>query len=345
MAFNEALRPDSWRRAGRSICHHALAAVLATAVLATLSVMPSSASAQGWPAKPIRLVVNFPPGSSPDVVGRAIALPLQQALGQPVVVENRSGAAGLVGGDLVAKAPADGYTLLMSSGSAIAINPHIYAKMPFDPAKDLVPVAAVARIELFLVVRPELPAKTIKEFLAHLKANPGKLSYGSSGNGTTPHIAGEMLKSQLGVFAVHVPYRGSSPALQDLLAGQIDYIFDPGIAFPHVKAGKLRLLAVGGRKRSALFPDVPTLDEAGVKGFDASTTHAVYAPAGTPSEIVNRLNSEINRVLAMPAVRSQILALGGAEPTPMSPAQLRTISEQDGKRYGAIIRERNIQPD
>ena len=307
---------------------------------------PAAAWAQpgSWPSKPIRLIVNFPTGSSPDVLARAVSLPLQQALGQPVVVENRAGASGMIGAEVVAKAPADGYTLLMTAGSTITTNPFIYAKIPYDTAKDLVPVAAAARLVLFLVVKPDLPVKNVQEFLAYLKARPGKLSYGSAGNGTGPHLAGEMLKSQAGVFAVHVPYRGASPALQDLLAGQIDFYFDPGIALNHVRAGKLLMLAVAALRRSSVFPDVPTLDDAGLKGFDAGTTHGVYAPTGTPPEIVTRLNSEINRILALPNVRSQITAIG-AEPTPLTQAQFAAQMRDDSRRYAAIIKERNIQAD
>lgn len=302
------------------------------------------AQADAWPSKPLRVIVNFPPGSSPDVLARAVSLPLQQALGQPVVVENRSGASGMIGAEVVARAPADGHTLLMTAGSTITTNPFIYAKIPYDTARDLVPVAAAARIVLFLVAKPGLPVKDVREFLAYLKANPGKLSYGSAGNGTGLHLAGEMLKSQAGVFAVHVPYRGAAPALQDLLAGQIDFYFDPGIALGHVRAGKLRMLAVAALRRSAVFPDAPTLDEAGLKGFDAGTTHGFYAPAGTPPEIVNRLNLEINRSLALPNVRSQIMAIG-AEPTPLTLAQFSAQMQDDSKRYAAIIKERKIQAD
>ena len=302
------------------------------------------AQADSWPGKPIRLVVNFPPGSSPDVLARAISLPLQQALGQPVVVDNRAGASGMIGAELVAKAAPDGYTLLMTAGSTITTNPFIYPKIPYDTARDLVPVAAAARVALFLVVRPELPVQNLKEFVAYLKANPGKLSYGSAGNATGLHLAGEMLKGQAGVFAVHVPYKGASPALQDLLAGQLDFYFDPGIALGQVRAGKLRMLGVATLQRSSAFPDVPTLAESGLKGFDAGTTHGFYAPAGTPPDIVARLNREINRILTLPAVRSQIATIG-AEPTPMTPAQFAALMADDSRRYGAVIRERNIKAD
>ncbi len=303
-----------------------------------------TAQAQAWPAKPIKLVVNFPPGGAADQIARAVGLPLAEALGQPVVVENRAGANGNIGGEAVAKAAPDGYTLLMSSGGMVSVNPHIYARMSFDPARDLVPVASAARVLVYLLVRPDLPAQNIAEFIAYLKANPGKLSYGSPGNGSSPHLAGEMMKSQAGVFAVHVPYRGAAPALQDLLAGQIDYFFDPGIGLNQVRAGKLRLLAVGSPKRSPAFPDVPTLAEAGLKGFDADTVFGFYAPAGTPAEVIARLNREINRILLTAPLRERMLALGG-EALPLSPEQFHQRALDDAKRFGAIIKERGIRGD
>ena len=303
-----------------------------------------AALAQAWPSKPIKIVVNFPPGGAADQIARAVAPQLQTALGQPVVVENRAGSGGNIGGEAVAKSPPDGYTLLMSSGGMVSVNPHIYARMPFDPAKDLVPVAAAARVLVFLVVRSENPSKDFRAFLADLKANPGQRSFGSPGNGSSPHLAGEMMKSMTGVYAVHVPYRGAAPALTDLLGGQIDFLFDPGIAIPHIKAGKLRLLAVGSPQRSPLFPDVPTLDELGLKGFDADTVFGFYAPAGTPEAIVTRLNSEINRSLATPALQERIAAIGGV-PAPMSPAQFAAKAAEDSKRFGAIIKERRIVGD
>lgn len=305
--------------------------------------LPATAFAQGeaWPARPVKVVCNFPAGSSPDALIRAVSQPLGQAIGQSVVIENKTGASGMIGAEAVARAPADGYTLLMTAGSTITTNPHVFAKMPFDPAKDLVPVAALARLNLFLVTRGNFPAKDVREFLAYLKKNPGKVTYGSAGNATGLHLAGEMLKGQAGVYAVHVPYRGASLALQDLLAGQIDFYFDPGIALTHVKAGKLKLLAIGAPQRSPLYPDVPTLHEAGLKDFDAGTTHGLYAPDGTPAAIVERLNREINAILGTPAVKQQVAALG-AEPTPMSPSQFAAVMREDSRRYGAVIRERHI---
>lgn len=317
--------------------------LLAAALVATAGVLPA-AHAQSWPSKPIKVVVNFPAGGAADQLARAVAQPLQEVLGQPVVVENRGGSGGNIGGDVVAKAPADGYTLLMSSGGMVSVNPHIYPKMPFDPAKDLVPVASAARVLVYLTVRPTLPVGNIKEFIAYVKANPGKLSYGSPGNGSSPHLAGEMMKSQAGLYTVHVPYRGAAPALQDLLAGQIDYAFDPGIGLNQVRAGKLKLLAVGSLHRSPLFPDVPTLDEAGLKGFDADTVFGFYAPAGTPAAVINRLNTEINKILGTAAVKERIAGLGGVA-LPLTPAQFNAKAAEDSKRFGAIIKERKIVGD
>ncbi|MFT3721480.1 Bug family tripartite tricarboxylate transporter substrate binding protein [Pseudorhodoferax sp.] len=331
-----SLRRIGARPAGR----RAMLAVVAATALG----LPAGVLAQAWPAKPIKIVVNFPPGGAADQIARSLAQPLQEALGQPVVVENRSGAGGNIGGEAVARAAPDGYTLLMSSGGMVSVNPHIYPKMSFDPGKDLVPVAAAARVLVFLVTSPAFPAKDAKEFLAQLRARPGKLSFGSPGNGSSPHLAAEMMKSQAKVFATHVPYRGAAPALTDLLAGQVDFLFDPGVAIPHIKAGRLKLLAVGSPKRSPLFPDVPTLDEVGLKGFDADTIFGLYAPAGTPAAIVDRLNREINTALSQPGPRERIVALGG-EPTPMTPAQFHDKAMEDAERFGKLIRERRIVGD
>ncbi|HEY4372495.1 MAG TPA: tripartite tricarboxylate transporter substrate binding protein [Burkholderiales bacterium] len=317
--------------------------IFACAALALSAGMCPAQAQTAWPTRPIKLIVNYPPGSSPDVLARVFAPAVGTALGQPMVIENRAGASGLIGADAVAKSAGDGYTLLMTAGSTVAITPAMQ-KMPFDPVKDLTPVASIARIALFLVERAGLPPKDLREFLAYVKERPGKLTYGSAGNGTGLHIAGEMLKSQAGLFVVHVPYRGAAPALQDLMAGHIDFYFDPGISFQHVRAGRLRMLAVGSLKRSPLFPDIPTLAEAGLPGFDAGTTHGVFAPGGTPPEIVNRLNAEINRQLATPALQTQIHAIG-AEPEPLTPAAFADQVQKDLKRYTVIIRERNIRED
>lgn len=325
--------PQGWR----------LACATALVSLGALTAAPT-ALAQTWPDKPLKIVVGFPPGGAADQIARLVATPLGEALGQPVVVENRAGANGNIAGDAVAKAPADGYTLLMGSGGMVSVNPHIYSRMAFDPVKDLTPVASAARVLVYLMARPTLEVKSAQELIAHAKANPGRLSYGSAGNGSSPHLAGEMLKSQAGIFAVHVPYRGAAPALTDLMGGQIDYYFDPGIGLQHAKAGRTKLLAVGSMKRSPLFPDVPTLDEIGLKGFDADSVFGFYAPASTPAPVVNRLNQEINRILGIAAARDRIAALGG-EALPLSPAEFGKRGADDSQRFGAIIRERKISAD
>ncbi len=318
---------------------HAAIALIAAFFIAPVSI------AQTWPSKPIRVIVSFPPGGAADQIARAVAQPLQEALGQPVVVESRAGAGGNIGADAVAKSAPDGYTLLMSSGGTVSINPHIYAKMPFDPIKDIVPVAAAARVLVFLEVNPaKVPANNIKEFLAYLKANPGKLSFGTPGSGSSPHLAAEMMKAQSGTFATHIPYRGAAPAMTDLLAGQIDFTFDPGIGLQHVRSGKLKMLAVGSPKRSPLFPDVPTLDEAGLKGFDADSVFGFYAPAGTPPDVIARLNREINRILNTQAVKDRIIALGG-EVLPITPQEFGAKAAADSLRFGALIKDRNIKGD
>jgi len=310
-----------------------------------LAVAPGTALAQAdYPTKPIRLVVNFAPGSSPDILGRTIAAPLSQALGQPIVIENRAGAGGTVGVDAVAKSAPDGYTLVMTAGSTMSIVPHVLAKLPYNPEKDLVPVAAGARIENFLVVRADLPTKDYKDFLNFARTNPGKLSYGSAGSGTSPHIAAEIWKQATGVFAVHIPYRGTAPAIQDMLAGQIDFMFDSGSAFPHVRAGKFRVLGVAAAKRLPMLPDVPTFDELGLKNLETGTTHSFYAPAGTPAPIIDKLNREINRVLVQPAVTQAIHNLG-AGVTPISPDALRAVMAADSKRYGEVVRKAGIKAD
>lgn len=309
--------------------------------LALTASLTSTALAQNWPNQPIRMIVNFPPGGAADQLARLIAPSINDAFGQPLVIENKAGAGGNLGGDFVAKSAPDGHTLLMSSGGMVAINPHLYAKMTFDPRKDLTPVASIARVPFYLVVRADNPAKTFPEFIADLKANPGKRNFGSPGIGSSPHLAGEMLKSMTGTEAVHVPYRGAAPALTDLLGGQLDFLFDPGIAIEHVKSGKLRVIAVGSPERSPQLPDVPTLDELGLRGFDADAVFGVYAPAGVPPTIVERLNAEINRTLATPALKERIFAIGNV-PITMSPDAFRDKSRKDSERFGAIIRERGI---
>ncbi len=318
---------------------------LLTSVMLSVGLgLGTPAQAQGWPTKPIKIVVNFAPGGAADQLARLIAPPLHEMLGQPVIVENKGGAGGNLGADFVAKSRADGYTFLMASGGTVSINPHLYPKMPFDPAKDLVPVASVARVPFYLVVRAESPVKDFKELLADLKAHPGQRSFGSPGNGSSPHLAAEMMLGETGTSAVHVPYRGAAPALADLLGGQINFLFDPGIALQHVKTGKLRMLAVGSLHRAPQVPDVPTLDELGLKGFDADAVFGLYAPAGTPQAVIDRVNSEVNRVLNTPATKERIVAIGNVA-LPLTPAEFGRKGSEDFKRFGKLIRDRGIQGD
>lgn len=321
---------------------HAIYKFAAGSLLSICAVTP--VLAQTFPSKPIKVIVSFPPGGAADQIARAVSVPLSEALGQPVVVENRAGANGNIGAEAVVKASADGYTLLMSSGGTVSINPHLFPKMSFDPVKDLTPVAAAARVLVFLEANPKMPVNNIQEFLVYVKANPGKLSFGSPGSGSSPHLAAEMMKTQANIFATHIPYRGAAPAMQDLLAGQIDFMFDPGIGLQHVRAGKLKLLAVGSPKRSSLFPDVPTMDEAGLKGFDADSWFGFYAPSATPTTVVNRLNNEINKILNTKAFQDRITAIGGAA-APMSPAEFGARAGVDSARFGALIKSRNITGD
>jgi len=297
-----------------------------------------------WPAKPIRLVVNFAPGGAADVIARALGPQLSQALQQPVIIDNKPGAGGNLGSGEVAKSPNDGYTLLMSSGGAITINPLIYSNMGFNPEKDLVSVAAVSRVLVFLEANPSLPVTNVQEFIAYARANPGKLSFGSPGQGSSPHLAGEMLKRMAKIDATHVPYKGAGPALTDVLGGQLQFWFDPGPGLKHVKDGKLKLLAVGSSKRSPMFPEVPTLAEAGLAGFDADSLFGIYAPAGTPPAVVTRLHAEINKALQLPAVTDAIKLLG-AEPAPMSREEFSERHVREPERFGGLVKDLGLKVD
>ena len=267
--------------------------------------------AQAYPAKPIRLVVPFPPGGATDILARAAAQKLTDAWGQPVVVDNRPGAGGNIGSELVAKAAPDGYTLEMGTVGTHAINASLYAKMPYDHVKDFAPVILVASVPNVLEVNPGVPAKSVAELISYAKANPGKLNFASSGSGTSIHLSGELFKVMAGVDMTHVPYKGSSPALQDLLGGQVQVMFDnvpPSL--PQIRAGKLRALAVTSATRSPALRDVPTIAESGLPGYEASSWFGVLAPAGTPPAIIAKLNAEIGAWLATPEAKEKMLALG-----------------------------------
>ena len=285
----------------------AVGALLAFSALAAAPM----AGAQAYPAKPIRIVVPFPPGGATDILARAVAQKLTDAWGQAVVVDNRPGAGGNIGSEIVAKAAPDGYTLEMGTVGTHAINASLYAKMPYDHVKDFAPVILVAGVPNVLVVNPTLPVNSVQELIAYAKANPGKLNFASSGNGTSIHLAGELFKVMAGVQMTHIPYKGSAPALQDLIGGQVQLMFDnlpPSL--PHIKAGKLRALAVTSATRSSALPDTPTIAESGLPGFEASSWFGVLAPAGTPPAIIARLNAEIGAWLASAEAKEKMLALG-----------------------------------
>jgi tripartite-type tricarboxylate transporter receptor subunit TctC len=315
-------------------------AALALCAALALSV---PAAAQTWPDKPVRLVVNFPPGGVADTLARSIAPGISDAIKQPVVVENRPGANGMIGAEVVAKSPADGYTFLVTSGGAMTIDPFIYSNIPYDTQKDLTPVAALAVVRVYLLVHPSVPAKSLHDFVAYLRANPGKLSYGSAGSGSSPHIAAEMFKRAAKVDAVHVPYKGAAPALNDLLGGQVQFMFDPGPGLQHAATGKLTVLAVASGKRASQYPDVPTLEELGLR-VDADTTFGVYAPAGVSPAIVERMNREINRTLSSPQLVDNMARLGGAV-APMTIQEFVNRQAADRARYGAFIKEAGIKVD
>ncbi len=318
------------------------AAALGAAAVTLLEA--PGALAQSYPTRPIKIVVAYPPGGVADVWARSIAPSLQESLGQPVIVENRSGANGNVAADSVSKSPGDGYTFVLSTTGIETVNHLILPKTTFDATKDLKPVAVLGDIKLFLVTKAALPPSNVKDFISYAKANVGKLTYGSAGSGSTPHLAAELFKQSAGVFATHIPYRGAAPALQDLLASQIDFFFDPGISFPHVRSGRLKMLAVASGSRSVLFPDVPTLTELGIKDVEADTIFGLWAPASTPDDIVNRMHREVNKALSLAATKQRFNSVGG-DATPLSIADFKAKIRAEGLRFRSIIQSRKIQAD
>jgi tripartite-type tricarboxylate transporter receptor subunit TctC len=317
-----------------------------TLFLAALSALSAgNAAAQAWPSKPIKWVVPFAPGGTTDILARTIGEKLSIALGQPVVVENKPGAGGGIGADFTAKAAPDGYTIMGGTISTHAINASLYSKLPYDPVKDFVPITLIARIPNLLVVNPDIPAKNVAELIALLKANPGKYSFASSGNGTSQHLSGELFKSMTGVEMQHVPYKGSPPALQDVVGGQVSMTFDNiTTAWPLAKVGKLRPLAVTTAKRSSIAPEVPTLAESGLPGFEVGSWQGVFAPAGTPPEIVKRLNVEIVKILNSPDVREKLTALG-AEPVGDSAEQFSAYVKSEVVKWSDVVKKSGARVD
>ena len=312
--------------------------------IGALAFAASQASAQNYPSRSITVVVPFPAGGSADTLARLIGAKLSESLGQAVVVENKPGAGGNLGTDAVAKAAPDGYTLLLTP-SSIAIAPALYAKLPFDPIKDFAPVTLVGSIPMVVVVYPEFPPKTLLELIALAKAKPGEISYASAGNGSTNHLAVELFKIKTGIDMLHVPYRGNPLAIVDVIAGRVPVFFDFVLTgLPHVREGKVRALAVTGAHRSPVLPDVPTVAEAGVPGFEASTWFGVYAPAGTKPAIVEKLNAEILAVLAMPAIRERLTGLG-VDILAEGPQGLAALTKSDLEKWGPIVQKAGVKLD
>ena len=298
-----------------------------------------AAQSAAWPAKPIRWISPFAPGGGADITSRIIAQKLGPALNQQVLVDNRSGAGGNIGVDIAAKAPPDGYTLVLGTIGPIAINVSLYKKLPFDPMKDLLPITQAANALNVLVVHPSLPAKTVKDVIAIAKARPGELSFGSSGPGATDHLAGELFKTLTGVNMVHVPYKGGAPAMLDLMAGQVQTVFSTvSTAIGAIKGGKVRAIAMTGDKRFELMPQLPTIAQAGVPGFEVRNWYGVFAPAGTSKEIVTRLNSELVKVLQMPDVKSKLLE-SGIEALHSTPEQFATYIQSETRRWAKVVKD------
>jgi tripartite-type tricarboxylate transporter receptor subunit TctC len=321
-----------------------LALVVGTFLAAAFAA--GAAPAQSYPDKPVRIVVPYAAGGSTDSTARLLAKGLQEALGQTFIVDNRPGAGGIIGQEAVAKAAPDGYTLLLSAAGPLTVTPHSYAKLPYDPIKSFEPIKLVASSPLVLLVNPDrVKATSVQELIEEAKAHKGELTYGSFGNGSAAHLAGEMFKAAAGVDIVHVPYKGSAPALTDLLGGQIDMMFDVLVTgLPHIKAGKLRALAVTGAKRSKLLPDVPTMQEAGVKDYSAATWFGLLAPAGAGPEIVDLLSKASDKVIADKQFR-QALASQGAEVEGGTPQEFGSFLRAELEKWGKAAKLAGIQPE
>jgi tripartite-type tricarboxylate transporter receptor subunit TctC len=315
------------------------------AALAAATLVSLGAAAQTYPAKPIRMIVGFAPGGGTDVVARVISQKLSEWYGQQVIVENRAGATGTIGADVVAKSAPDGYTLIMGHVNSHAIAPSMFKKLPYDALRDFAPVAYVGYVPNVLVVHPSVPARSMKELIALAKAKPGGLNYASSGTGSTQHLAGEMFKQLAGVDIVHVPYKGSGQAIGDLLAGTVSMNFDtmPPV-IDHIKGGRLRALAISTPRRIAQLPDVPTFAEEGMSGFDVTNWYGVMAPAGTPREIVNKLNADINKAMQVPEVRARLEQVG-TQMREGSAADFENFQKAEVTKYAKLVKDAGIQPD
>ncbi len=315
-------------------------------VLFLLALPCGTALSQAYPTRPVRMMVGFPPGGGTDVVARIISPRLSENLGQPVVIENRPGATGTVAAAMVAKSPADGYTIMMGHVSVNAIAPSLFPNLQYDVAKDFAPITLAASVPHFVVVHPSVPVNSVSELIAYAKARPGKLSFPSAGNGSTPHLAGEIFKSMAGVNLVHVPYKGTGQSMQDLLAGQHQVAFDTAPASAgYVRSGRMRVLGVSSAKRVPEYPDVPTVAEAGVPGYEVTTWYGVFAPGGTPAAIVNRLHADITNAMQAPDTRTRLAGAGADGTITRSPEEFAAMVRADVARYAKIIKDAGLKID
>jgi tripartite-type tricarboxylate transporter receptor subunit TctC len=321
-----------------------LTCVLSLCIASLCVAGNQSFASESYPARPIRFIVPFPPGGGNDIVARIVALKLGEGLGQPVVIDNRGGAGGTLGTDMTAKAPPDGYTLLINNIS-LAVNQTLFKKLPYDTLKDLAAVGLIGRQPNIVVVHPAVPAKSIRELLELARAKPGEMNYGSGGIGTASHLATEMLKLMARVDMTHVPYKGLGPALTDLIGGRVHVIISTmASALPHMKTGKLRPLAVTTAQRSSFFPEVPTMNESGVKGYEFSTWYALLAPAGTPKAVIDRVNQETRRALGTSSVKEQFLAQG-LEPAGSSPEEFSAYLRNEVAKWGKVVKASGATPE
>jgi tripartite-type tricarboxylate transporter receptor subunit TctC len=318
------------------------AALLAAAALALAGV--AAAQAQ-YPKGPVRMIVPFPPGGPTDITARTLGTRLGEVLGQPIVVDNRPGARGFIGIEAAARAAADGHTLLLASIGAVAINPVLYPKVPYDVFRDFAPVSLLVTVPIVVVVHPSVPVNSVPELIDYARRNPGKLAYGSAGSGGSTHLVAEMFKTRAGVDLLHVPYKGSAPAVADLVGGQVQVLFDTLLtATPHIKSGRIRLVAAATAARLDAYPDTPTIAEAGLAGFDGASWFCLLVPAKTPPEIVERLSRDIARIVREPGMRAKLVEQG-AEPVGGTPDELAAYIRAEQAKWGAVVRDAGIKPD
>jgi tripartite-type tricarboxylate transporter receptor subunit TctC len=318
-------------------------ALLANAVFAALSYQ-AGAHAQPYPSKPVRLIVPWAAGGTTDILGRILGQKMSEKWGQPVLVENRGGAAGNIGTEVVVRAPADGYTLLLGTMSTHAMNQHLYSGMAFDPVKDLAPISLVANVATVLVVHPSLPVSSVNDLVALARAKPGQLNFASGGVASFNQLCAELLKMTAKVDIVHIPYKGGGPAVADLVAGKVDLLFTGApVTMPHIKAGRLKLLAITDSRRSPALPDTPTVGES-LPGFEFNNWYGVLAPAATPRPIVEFVNAEVHRILALPDVKERFSGLG-ADPTPSAPERFAAAMAADAEKWGRVIKQAGVRAD